>query len=72
MRKKNYFWFLPFLCSYGHTQDLAQTYTQAQQKDPIVLQAKAERDATYANIGTTRASLLPQIQAGGKLARNSR
>lgn len=72
MRKKQYLWFLPVLfCTKGYTYDLAQIYLQAQQKDPIVLQAKAERDATYARIGTTRANLLPQIRAGGELARNS-
>lgn len=41
--------------------DLLQVYQQALANDPVVLQSKAERDAAYAGITTTRAALLPQI-----------
>ncbi len=43
--------------------DLVQVYEQAVSNDPIVNQAKAERDAAYQGISISRASLLPQIQA---------
>ncbi len=41
--------------------DLVQVYEQAVSNDPIVNQAKAERDAAYQGISISRASLLPQI-----------
>lgn len=41
--------------------DLMQVYQQALSNDPLVNQAKAQRDAAYEGIGVSRANLLPQI-----------
>lgn len=41
--------------------DLLQVYQQALANDPLVNQAKAQRDAAYEGISISRASLLPQI-----------
>ncbi|MBB1382510.1 TolC family protein, partial [Shewanella sp. SR41-2] len=43
--------------------DLLQIYQQALTSDPIVLQAKAQRDALYESIEENRAPLLPTISA---------
>ncbi|MBR9727665.1 outer membrane channel protein TolC [Shewanella intestini] len=43
--------------------DLLQIYQQALTSDPIVLQAKAQRDALYETIEENRAPLLPTISA---------
>ncbi|MBV7300385.1 outer membrane channel protein TolC [Enterovibrio paralichthyis] len=53
--------------------DLIQVYEQAKQSDPQLLQAAATRDAAFASVGTTRGTLLPQINlsAGYNLSRNS-
>lgn len=41
--------------------DLATVYQLAQANDPIINRAKAQKDAAYAGIAVSRASLLPQI-----------
>ena len=41
--------------------DLLQVYQQALASDPLVNQAKAQRDAAYEGISISRANLLPQI-----------
>lgn len=41
--------------------DLYQVYQQALQSDPATLQSQARKDAAFASIGRSRASLLPQI-----------
>ena len=41
--------------------DLMQVYQQALANDPLVNQAKAQRDAAFEGISLSRASLLPQI-----------
>lgn len=41
--------------------DLSQVYQQALANDPLVNQAKAQRDAAYEGISVSRANLLPQI-----------
>ncbi len=41
--------------------DLLQVYQQALANDPVVNQAKAQRDAAYSGITISRANLLPQI-----------
>ena len=41
--------------------DLFQIYQQSQEKDPVILQAKASRDSAFEQISASRASLLPQI-----------
>ncbi|MEW9798425.1 outer membrane channel protein TolC [Alteromonas sp. CYL-A6] len=43
--------------------DLSQVYQQALANDPLVNQAKAQRDAAYEGISVSRANLLPQISA---------
>ncbi len=54
-----------FACtaSVASADDLLQIYQQALDKDPILLQARANRDAAYEAIGQSRASLLPQVNA---------
>ncbi|GAA4882121.1 outer membrane channel protein TolC [Ferrimonas pelagia] len=47
----------------AHADDLLQIYQQALTKDPVLLQAMANRDAAYEAIGQRRASLLPQLNA---------
>ncbi len=44
-----------------HADDLLQIYQQALTSDPVVLQAKAQRDALYESIAENRAPLLPTI-----------
>ena len=41
--------------------DLTQVYQQALANDPLVNQAKAQRDAAFEGISISRANLLPQI-----------
>jgi len=41
--------------------DLSQVYQQALASDPLVNQAKAQRDAAFQGISISRANLLPQI-----------
>ncbi|MEM7420051.1 MAG: outer membrane channel protein TolC [Pseudomonadota bacterium] len=43
--------------------DLMQVYQQALANDPVVNQAKAQRDAAFEGISISRANLLPQISA---------
>ncbi|AZG74651.1 outer membrane channel protein TolC [Shewanella livingstonensis] len=47
----------------AQADDLLQIYQQALTSDPIVLQAKAQRDALYESIEENRAPLLPSISA---------
>lgn len=47
----------------AQADDLLQIYQQALTSDPIVLQAKAQRDALYESIQENRAPLLPTISA---------
>ncbi|WP_432451846.1 MULTISPECIES: outer membrane channel protein TolC [unclassified Agarivorans] len=41
--------------------DLLQIYQLAQEKDPVILQSKAQRDIAFEQISESKASLLPQI-----------
>jgi len=60
------------LLSYGASaQSLHQTYQQALQGDPIIKQAKANRDAQFEAINQTRAVLLPQISGSISLGNNA-
>lgn len=43
--------------------DLMQVYQQALANDPLVNQAKAQRDAAFEGISISRANLLPQVSA---------
>lgn len=49
------------LTASAQADNLYQVYQQAVKNDPTVLQSKAQRDAAYASIGSSRAGLLPQI-----------
>jgi outer membrane protein len=51
------------LSSAASADDLATIYELAQANDPIVNRTKAQKDAAYAGIGISRASLLPQISS---------
>ncbi|WP_432460933.1 outer membrane channel protein TolC [Agarivorans sp. QJM3NY_25] len=54
-------------CTFGsiayqaQADDLLQIYQLAQEKDPVILQSKSQRDIAFEKITQTRASLLPQI-----------
>ncbi|MBE8168501.1 MAG: outer membrane channel protein TolC [Shewanella sp.] len=54
--------------SSAYADDLLQIYQQALTSDTIVLQAKAQRDSSYAKIEQTRAGLLPTLS--GKVGYN--
>lgn len=45
----------------SYADDLMQIYQLAQQKDPVILQYKAQRDAAFEHIKQSRAALLPHI-----------
>ena len=45
----------------AYADNLLQIYQQALTSDPIVLQAKAQRDSLYAQIDQSRSGLLPTI-----------
>lgn len=50
------------VCSFSsYADDLLQIYQLATQKDPIILQSKAQRDAAFEQINQSQASLLPHI-----------
>lgn len=49
------------LTATAQAQDLSEIYAQALTKDPVVNRAKAIRDAAYAGITLSRASLLPKV-----------
>jgi len=48
----------------AQADDLVDIYRLAQQKDPQILQAKANRDAAFEAINEQRATLLPQLNLG--------
>lgn len=50
------------------TSDLMDIYKEAYLKDPVVLQSKADRDASFEAISETTAALLPQIDVIGSLS----
>ena len=50
-------------CALG--DNLIDVYNLAQTKDPVILKAKAERDAAYAAINEADAANLPQINLSG-------
>ncbi|MFV0574043.1 MAG: outer membrane channel protein TolC [Vibrio sp.] len=58
----------------AHADDLAQIYNQAKENDPQLLRAKADRDASFEAIDSSRGDLLPQINltAGYNVGRNIR
>lgn len=51
-------------------EDLMDIYKEAYVKDPVVLQAKADRETAFAAIDEATADLLPQIDIVGSLAAN--
>ncbi|MDO6525605.1 outer membrane channel protein TolC [Motilimonas sp. 1_MG-2023] len=52
------------LSSLALADDIQQIYEQAKTKDPLILQALANRDSAFEKINESRASLLPQIGLG--------
>ena len=46
-----------------HAAHLSDVYQQAVQTSPTLQEAQAARDQAYANVGVSRASLLPQLNA---------
>lgn len=55
---------LSSLSSLALADDIQQIYEQAKTKDPLILQAIANRDSAFEKINESRASLLPQIGLG--------
>ncbi|MCE2595921.1 outer membrane channel protein TolC [Motilimonas cestriensis] len=55
---------LSSLSSLALADDIQQIYQQAKTKDPLILQALANRDSAFEKINESRASLLPQIGLG--------
>ncbi len=62
--------FTASLPSLAAAEDLMDIYKEAYIKDPVVLQAKANRNAAYAAIDEATAALLPQIDIVGSLSAN--
>ncbi len=60
------------LSSSVFADDLATVYELAQANDPIINRAKAQKDAAYAGIEISRASLLPQISGNVSYSDSSR
>ncbi|WP_105902217.1 outer membrane channel protein TolC [Vibrio gangliei] len=58
----------------AHADDLAEIYNQAKENDPQLLRSKADRDAAFEAIESSRGDLLPQINltAGYNINRNIR
>ncbi|HBV77152.1 MULTISPECIES: outer membrane channel protein TolC [Vibrio] len=56
----------------AHADDLAEIYNQAKENDPLLLSSKADRDAAFEAINSSRGVLLPQINltAGYNITRN--
>lgn len=56
----------------AHADDLAEIYNQAKENDPQLLRSKADRDASFEAIESSRGDLLPQINltAGYNINRN--
>ena len=50
-----------------HAESLLDIYKEAQEKDPQLLQAKAQRDAAFEKINEADATNLPQINLGANL-----
>jgi outer membrane protein len=52
---------------FANAENLLDIYHQAQEKDPQLLEAKAQRDAAFEKINETQAANLPQINLGADL-----
>jgi outer membrane protein len=48
--------------NHAFADDLLQVYMEATENDPATLQSQALKDSAFASIGTSKASLLPQIE----------
>lgn len=57
------------ICATAQAEDLLDIYKEAYIKDPLVLQAKAQRDSAVAKIDEATAALLPQINVVGAISR---
>jgi outer membrane protein len=60
------------LSSAALADDLATVFQLAQANDPVINRAKAQKDAAYAGIDISRASLLPQISGSISYTDSSR
>lgn len=60
------------LSSAALADDLATVFQLAQANDPVINRAKAQKDAAYAGIDISRASLLPQISGSVSYTDSSR
>ena len=56
------------LSGVSHGENLLDIYHQAQEKDPQLLQAKAQRDAAFEKINEADAAQLPQINLGADVS----
>ncbi len=56
------------LCGSASAENLLDIYQQAQEKDPQLLEAKAQRDAAFEKINEAQAANLPQINLGADLS----
>lgn len=54
----------------SQAEDLMDIYKEAFLRDPVVLQAKANRDKAHSAIDQSRASILPQIDVTGSVQRS--
>ena len=54
----------------SYAEDLMDIYKEAYLRDPVVLQAKANKDTAYAAIGEATAALLPQIDITGSVTKS--
>lgn len=55
------------LCGSASAENLLDIYQQAQEKDPQLLEAKAQRDAAFEKINEAQAANLPQINLSADL-----
>lgn len=55
------------LCGSASAENLLDIYRQAQEKDPQLLEAKAQRDAAFEKINEAQAANLPQINLSADL-----
>ncbi|MBP8126886.1 MAG: TolC family protein, partial [Aeromonadaceae bacterium] len=52
---------------FASAENLLDIYRQAQEKDPQLLESKAQRDAAFEKINEAQAANLPQINLGADL-----
>lgn len=55
---------------YAHSEDLLQVYKKAQETNPELRRAQADRNASFEKINEVRAALLPQLNAQASYTEN--